>query len=280
MKEVFKRSGIDPTVIATREDYGIPNEQLRLINEFADAKAAQGDYGPQVMVEMVNNMQAMAEHPWLRFGTRAMQAVDGFTQSMVAHSEARSRVFDQLTKGGRLAFDETKGTALAEQVRKNMFDETGLINDEAVKRTAGEISMNLDNDFTDGLSTLIKRAPILRPFLLFTKTPLNELKMSASYTPLGLFMKDVRSFTLPFEAMSKDDVSAMLTQRGYDLSTIDVRAKYNEIRADVIGRQAMGAVMVSSAVGLTMNGLMTGNGLFDRQKQALRRDAWFTPTFY
>ena len=63
-ESVFKRSGIDPAVIATREDYGIPNEQLCLINEFADAKAAQGDYGPQVMVEMVNNMQAMAEHPW------------------------------------------------------------------------------------------------------------------------------------------------------------------------------------------------------------------------
>ena len=85
-------------------------------------------------------------------------------------------------------------------------------------------------------------------------------------------------FALPFEAMSKDDVSAMLTQRGYDLSTIDVRAKYNEIRADVIGRQAMGAVMVSSAVGLTMNGLMTGNGLSTTETST--KTGWFALTFY
>ena len=227
MKQVFKRAGVDPTVIATREDYGIPNDQLRLINEFADAKAAQGDYGPQVMAEMDNNMQAMAEHPWLRFGTRGMQAVDGFTQAMIANSEARARAFDQVTKGGRLPFDEVKANALAQDVKSKMFDETGLIKDEAVKRTAGEISMNLDNEFTDGLSTLIRRAPILRPFLLFTKTPLNELKMSASYTPLGLFMKDA-FFVLPYEAMAKDDVAAMLTQRGHDLSSIDVEATYKE----------------------------------------------------
>ena len=277
MKQVFKRSGLDPTVIATREDYGIPNDQLRLINEFADAKAAQGDYGPQVMAEMVNNMQAMAEHPWLRFGTRGMQAVDGLTQSMIAHSEARGRAWDMVTKGGRLPFDEVKANALAQDVKSKMFDETGLLKDAAAKRTAGEISMNLDNDFTDGLSTLIKRAPILRPFLLFTKTPLNELKMSASYTPLGMFMKDVRSFALPYEAMSKDDVAAMLTQRGYDLSSIDVESTYREIRADVIGRQAMGATMITAATGLTMNGLMTGNGLYDKQKQALRRDADWKP---
>ena len=277
MKQVFKRAGVDPTVIATREDYGIPNDQLRLINEFADAKAAQGDYGPQVMAEMVNNMQAMAEHPWLRFGTRGMQAVDGFTQAMVANSEARARAFDVVTKGGRLPFDEVKGNALAKDVKSKMFDETGLIKDEAVKRTAGEISMNLDTEFTDGLSTLIRRAPILRPFLLFTKTPLNELKMSASYTPLGLFMKDVRSFVLPYEAMAKDDVAAMLTQRGHDLSSIDVEATYKEIRADIIGRQAMGAVMVTGATGLAMNGLMTGNGLYDKQKQRLRNDADWKP---
>lgn len=277
MKQVFKRSGMDPNVIATREDYGIPNDQLRLINEFADAKAAQGDLGPQVMAEMVNNMQAMAEHPWLRFGTRGMQAVDGFTQAMVANSEARARAFDVVTKGGRLPFDEIKANALAKDVKSKMFDETGLIKDEAVKHTAGEISMNLDNEFTDGLSTLIRRVPVLRPFLLFTKTPLNELKMSASYTPLGMFMKDVRSFVLPYEAMSKDDVASMLTQRGHDLSSIDVEATYKEIRADVVGRQAMGAVMVTGATGLAMNGLMTGNGLYDKQKQSFRRDTDWKP---
>ena len=35
--------------------------------------------------------------------------------------------------------------------------------------------------------------------------------------------------------------------------------------------------MVTGATGLAMNGLMTGNGLYDKQKQSLRRDADWKP---
>ena len=277
MKQIFKRSGLDPNVIAARENYGVDSQQLAFINEFANAKAAQGDYGPQVFADMANNMNALANHPWLRFGSRGMQAVDGFTQSMVAFSESRGRAFDEITKGGRLPFDAEKADALSANLRSKMFDETGLIRDEVVQRTAGEISMNLDNVATDALSTMIKRAPILRPFLLFTKTPLNELRMAATYTPLGMFMKDVRAFAMPFEDMPGEEVARLLSQRGIEVNPATARAKYNEIRADVMGRQAFGALAVSGAVGLTMNGMMTGNGLYNKQKQALRRDADWQP---
>jgi len=277
MKQVFKRSGMDPEVIATREDYGLPSRQLELINSFAEAKAAQGDYGPQVFAEMVNNMNDLANHPWLRFGNRSMQAFDGFTQSMVAHAEAKGRAFDNITKGGQLEFDAERANEMYSKVYKQMFDETGLITDEAVKHTTGEIALNLDNKATDALSNIIRRAPIFKPFLLFTKTPLNELALSASYNPLGLFVKDLNAFREPFENMPYQEVEHLLAARGVEVNPETVRAKYNEIRADLKGRKALGALMVTGTAYMALNDTITGNGLYDKEKQALRRDAGWKP---
>ena len=277
MKQVFKRSGMDPEVIATREDYGIPSRQLQLINSFAEARASRGDFGPQVFAEMVNNMHELAQHPWLRFGNRSMQALDGFTQSMVAHSEARGLAFDQITKGGLLEFDGTRAGAVYKKVYDKMFDNTGLITNSAVEATAGEIALNLDNKATNAVSSLIRMAPVLKPFLLFTKTPLNELALSASYNPVGLFVKDMNAFRAPFEDMPYQEVEQLFASRGIEVSPDSIRAKYNELRADITGRKALGATMVTGAVGLALNDNITGNGLYDKQKQALRRDADWKP---
>lgn len=277
MKQVFKRSGMDPEVVALREDYGMPSRQLELINSFADAKAAQGDYGPQVFAEMVNNMQDLANHPWLRFGQRSMQALDGFTQSMVAFAEARGRAYDDITKGGLLEFDAEKAGELSQKVYSKMFDDTGLITDEAVTKSAGEIALNLDNKATDAVSELIRRAPVLRPFLLFTKTPLNELALSASYNPVGLFVKDMNAFKLPFEEMPFEEVEQLLAARGVEVTPNTLRAKYEEIRADIKGRKALGALMVGGTIYAALNDNITGNGLYDKQKQAARRNQDWKP---
>jgi hypothetical protein len=278
MKQVFKRSADDPYLIEIRDDIGLRNEQqLDVLNSFAEAKAAQGEYGPQVMMEIVKNMNDLANHPWLRLGNRSMQAFDGFTQSMIATFEAKGRAFDEVTRGGKLPFDAERADAMYRKVRENMFDEDDLISDDAVKATAGEIALNLDNVANNALSSLIRRAPLLKPFLLFTKTPLNELALSASYTPMGLFFKDFTAFKKPFEEMPVDVVNELLTTRGIEVTPYNARAKYNEIRADLRGRQALGALMITGAVSLFMTDRITGNGHYNRQKQALRRDVDWKP---
>jgi len=278
MKQVFKRSGMDPDIIESRENFGLnTSKQLELINKFADAKAAQGEYGPQFMAEIANNMNDLANHPWLRFGNRSMQALDGFTQSMVAMAEAKGRVYDQLTKGGKLPFDEKVGNELYRKVYNEMFDANGVITDKAVKTTSGEITLNLDNAATNALSSMIRYAPMLRPFLLFTKTPINELKLAASYNPFGLFVKDMNAFRLPFDEMPYEDVQQLLSNRGIEVNEFNAELKYNEIRADLKGRKAFGALATTGAVALFLNDSITGNGIYDKQKQALRRSADWKP---
>ena len=148
----------------------------------ADAHAEKGDYGPQVMAELVNNLHDVANSPLMRFGNRSMQALDGFVGSFVAVAEAKSEAWERVTKGGKLKLDKARANDLASQVKAKMFDENGLITDEAVKFASGEINLNLDSDFNTALSGLIRRAPMFKPFLLFTKTPLNEISMAAQRT--------------------------------------------------------------------------------------------------
>lgn len=274
MGQVFQRSATDPHVISTRDDLGLKNQaQLDLLNAFASAKATQGEYGPQALMQQVSDMNDLANHPWLRYGTRSMQATDAFTQSMIATAEARANAFDVVTDGGKIPLDEAKADELAADFYKKMFNDKGIINNDAVQKIAGEISMNLENSATRMLSDVINRAPILKPFMLFTKTPLNELALSLSYrpsNPMRLFLKDSNDFKRPFEEVSGPEVEQLLSARGIEVTPQNVRAKYNEIQADLRGRRALGNVAVTGAVGLFMNDRLTGNGHYNRQVQKTR----------
>jgi len=274
MKQIWKRSAIDPGVLTPREDIVLKNtKQLEILEAFADAKASKGEFGPQYLMETINEMNALADHPVMRFGTRSMQAMDGFVQSMIADFEAKGRAFDSITKGGTLPFDDSAAEAVYKEAHAKMFNEDGIITDEAVQRAAGEISLNLDNQANDALSGMIARMPILKPFLLFTKTPLNELALTASYNPLGLFVKDLRQFQLPFDQMPMEKVEALLTARGVEVTPLTAKAKYNEIRADMMGRKAVGTLATGLAVGLFLDDRLHGSGHYNRQVQKTRNES-------
>jgi hypothetical protein len=282
MAQVFKRSATEADVagLARENMFAKNDDQIAILRAAADAQAKEGNFGPQVAMQQIEAMNDLAKHPWLRFGNRAMQALDGFTQTMIAHAEARGRAFDKFTDNGRLAFNASKADSVYKQTYKEMFDETGLIKDSAVRYTAGELSMSLDNATNDAVSQLIKRAPLLKPFFLFTKTPINDIKLMATYSPVGLFLKELQNFKLLPNQLTGDEIDRILTARQVDLTEMSDAAKYqkySEIRADLYGRQAIGTLAVTGAVGLFMTDRLTGNGLYDKEKQKLRRDTDWKP---
>ena len=281
MGQIFKRSALDPYVIDVRDNVGLRNiKQLEILNAFADAKAAKGEFGPQVLMQQVSDMNDLANHPWLRFGTRSMQAMDGFVQSMVASFETKGRIFDDLTAGGTKPFDATAAKQLETDAYKAVFDKEGIIRDSAVQNMAGEISMNLDNPLNDGISNMISTFPILKSFVLFTKTPLNELALAASYSPLNPmnpFLKDMVAFAQPVEEVPLEKIKELLSSKGVKVTSDNYRTKYNEFRNDIKGRRAIGSILVGSAAGLFLNDRLTGSGHYNRQVQAARRELDWKP---
>jgi hypothetical protein len=278
MNQVFRRSASEPYVMALREDMGVADrQQIELLKQFADAKAESGEYGPQIMMSIVEAQNDLAQHPWLRFGQRGMQAFDGFTQAVIANWDARGKAWDTVTKGGLIPLDKKASDQLSKEVYSAMFDENDNITDSAVRYASSEISMALDNPANDALSGLIRTAPILKPFLLFTKTPLNMATYFGSHNPVGAFIDKVNAFDKEFFEMSGQEVERLLSSRGIDYGMENIESVYNTVRAELKGRKAIGTLAVMGAIGLFMSDNLSGDGLYDKEKQRLRRDANWQP---
>jgi hypothetical protein len=278
MNQVFRRSASEPYVMALREDMGVADrQQIELLKQFADAKAESGEYGPQIMMSIVEAQNDLAQHPWLRFGQRGMQAFDGFTQAVIANWDARGKAWDTVTKGGLIPLDKKASDQLSKEVYSAMFDENDNITDSAVRYASSEISMALDNPANDALSGLIRTAPILKPFLLFTKTPLNMATYFGSHNPVGMFIDKVNAFDKEFFEMSGQEVEQLLSSRGIDYSMENIKSVYDTVRAELKGRKAIGTLAVMGAIGLFMSDNLSGDGLYDKEKQRLRRDANWQP---
>ena len=281
MKRVWAKAGTDPYMPGVRENIGTQDQkQIAIMRKLAAGYAADGKLGPQIMVDKIDEMLEMSQHPWLRFGTRSMSAFDGFVQGVVGNWEARARAFDQLTNAGTTELTRADVSKASKQIYADMFDETGLMTDKAVKYASGEISFNLDSGWSEGLSSMLETLPVLKPFMMFTKTPMTAAAFTASSNPLALFNKNLQKFGVPFEQMDGAKVEKLLNERGIQFDSTNVRAEYEQIRAEMKGRKAIGGIAVGLGVGMFMNDRLRGDGLYDEQTQALRRDAdWEKRTY-
>ena len=278
MKKVWTKAGLDPDVVDARENFQFKNEdQLELLERYSDTMALEGNEGPSVFVSMLREQEDMANSPWMRFGTRSMQAFDGFTQAVIGNWEARGEAFDQITNAGAKMIDGKTIDEIGADVYAKMFNKEGLLTDKAVKYAAGEIAFNLNNKANDALTELMSRAPIVKPFMLFTKTPLNALAFTSTHNPLGAFINQFNEFEKPFKDMDGPRVAELLDKRNIKYDAYNVEAKYNNLRAEFKGRKAIGMITVTSAVALFMNDRVTGNGLYDLQKQKARREYDWKP---
>ena len=287
MNEVFKRASKDPSSVGyvMRDDIARKNtQQMEILNAHADAAEQMGEFGPSAIVGHIEELNALSEHPWLRFGPNAMTAFDGFTRSVIGSVEARGRAYDMINaSNGALNDDMMDGIAKA--TYNQMFDKNGMITDKAVEHASREIAMNLDNNASESLSELLRDAPAFKPFMMFPRTSMNMALFAGSHNPLGLlpaskFQNAVHQFSRPFEKMALEDVEKLLTTRGLPYDSSNIEVVYNNIRAEMKGRKAIGALSVFTAGGMFMNDRLRGNGHFDKETQRVRRDANWQPKTY
>jgi len=282
MNQVFKRASNDPNSVGyiMRDDIARKNENILEVNRaYADVKAQEGLYGPSVMVEQIDALNDLAEHPMLRFSANAMTAFDGFTRSWIGNVEARGRAFDKFINAGQ-KIDNDKLKKVSDGVYKEMFDDNGFITDKAVEHASREIAMNLDNDMVDALSVFIRRVPAVKPFLMFPKTSINLLSFSASHSPIQLFATEVNSFKEPFSKMSYENVESLLKSRAVSFDDDTMEAAYETLRAELKGRRAIGTIAVFGAGFLFTTDRLRGNGIYDKTRQKVRREQNWKPRTY
>lgn len=279
MKQVFKKAANDPSSVTyiMRDDIARKNEDtIEVLREFANAKELEGEFGPTAIVNQIELMNELSEHPWLRFGANAMTAFDGFTRAFIGAIEARGIAYDNLLKEGR-KIDADSVASASKMVYESMFDSNGFITDSAVEYSSREIAMNLNTKTANSVSALINHVPAIRPWLMFPKTSINMVKYTGTHTPfIDEFIKDLDAFRLPYgdPGLSTTTVDNLLSSRGIDPSLIagNKAAVYDTIRAELKGRRAIGALAVMGVVGLFSQGRIRGNGSYDKEVQNVRND--------
>jgi len=283
MNQVYRRAANDPGSVhyIMREDIARANKgQMQILNSYADAAEIDGNLGPRFIVNQIEEMNALAEHPWMRFSANAMTAFDGFTKAFVGSVEARGRAYDQLIKAGQ-PVTKAEVKKLGQGLYDQMFDANGFITDEAVEYASREIAMNLDSQAVQGLNDVIRRFPIFKPFLMFPKTSANILRFAQTHAPIQAFNGELKKFSQAWDDISLDDAKALLSERGHNVTDVTtLENTYKTIQAELRGRQAIGRLTTFAAFGLFSTDRLRGNGVYDKTRQRTRRELGWKPRTY
>ena len=277
--DVFMKASREPEAVraGTRLDLVLQSErEMDFLRQAARTQKEQGNDGLEYLVNQIEALNDLAKDPILRFGPNAMTALDGFTGVFNASAEARFRAMDELVSAGKPITKENV-KPIADKYYKQMFGNDGMITDEAVKYANGEVALNLETPLASSISETVKKIPGLRPFLMFPTTGMNLIDVAGKYNPLLTpFQRDINelAFTKLDDLLADEArIDELLRARNIDTSNMDVIAKQNKIadlKYTTRGRKAMGLIATTSAIGMVMNGRLTGDGLMDREAQRSR----------
>jgi hypothetical protein len=237
--------------------------------------AAMGNYinqrgsdGDKVAYGIANGIRAINNFPLFNWSTRAMGATDQFFGHLIGRARVRQLAFNDAydtikqAKGTVSDSDARELTKLYEaKFEGQVWSADGQINDTFLKRAQEEASLTQDlRGWAADIERAIDKAPLIKPFLLFVKTSVNSLELTAKHAPLLnrtlTEVNDIRNLSwndpkmLQYGIKSPEDHAAM--------------------KALVNGRVALGYATVGTAITLFMNGGLTGNGPADKQL----RDTW------
>lgn len=282
MSLVFRKASQDPKSVEyiIRDDIAVKNEQTwDILNDYAKAASQNGNDGPAALYEFAKNLDDMANHPLLRLGSNALTATDGFTKAVISNAEARFRSYERFISGG----EELNGKTLREaenDVYKEMFGDGDMITDKAVDFASREISMNLDMEGARALSALIRKVPLIRPFMMFPRTSMNMIGMVDKFSPVSIFMREYNDLAFKSsDAFTPDEIREILTRKGIPFDAY-AKARFDMIRAEALGRKAIGATLVTTAGFMFMQDRLTGDGFFDKERQKTRESVGWKPRSY
>ena len=242
------------------------SDQFEAMEAMADGWRAEGKVGKVAMFNFAKLTSRYNSNQFVRWGVNALQAIDGFTNSMMAAGTARAKAYDKLMASANGAFSQEAFLETADTLYRNSFDDTGLLTDEAAKFAASEIALNLDNKVVSELEKIIARAPALKPLFLFPRTGVNALEVAWSFNPLSaLGMAQGRARQL-FRARTAAEKAAVLREHGIHEFT-DIA--FESLKNEYVGRQVMGSAVVMAAGMFASQGGLTGNGPVGAQE---RRD--------
>ena len=260
----------DVATIKTRfSRYTLADQQWEATKHWAETRGTLAD---KAAVRVMNIARGLNNNSFLTYSTRIMAATDDAFKYIMARARSKELVIrDVIEKGGDLS-DKKVLRQMEDSMMAKYTDAEGnfdLDKDQFIKDAYLEATLQTDLEgHTKAFASALENNPWLKPFVLFAKTGINGLAMTAKNTPIiNLAVAKERAILMATEE-TLDSV------RRYGINSV---ADLNNAKALQAGRQTIGSAVVMAATGWYLTGNITGNGPADRQKRKLWIDSGWQP---
>ena len=281
MRLVFRKASTNPREVSyvMRGDIALQEtKSVTALREWAAASAKNEEFGPQALLKIYDDLDAMASDPVLRFGGNSMTALDGFTRSVQMNTEAKYLAFNKIADSGE-EFTEASFKKAYQEIYDKSFDANGMIKNDAVDAATSEIALNADSPIVEGFNYFLRRFPAARSFIWFPRTTANVIETFKSWSPAGVLSADYHRLWGPLgnkkiHQFSAQEIAEILTSKGKPVDDF-AEETFEMIRAEVKGKAAIGSFFVTTAGMAAIGDRCTGTGHYDKARQRRRiRSGW------
>jgi hypothetical protein len=250
-------------------------EMIEADRSFRKANGEEYSVGNEIAFRMTQMGRALNRNNLFTYGSKLLQSTDTALAYVMAKMHTRQRAF-------RRALDESPSNQVNKELMRkyenemwaSIRDESGNIkwdDDASLKFMKEEVTLTRDlKGLAGGLDKAFKAVPWAQPFFLFARTGVNGLELGFKHTPLlNRLVADESKILNATPQMA--DAGKLV-----DVGITNAR----ELRAAKqmsMGRQAMGAAVISGAAMMYLDGRITGNGPVNRQQRKLWTDLGWKP---
>ena len=255
-------------------------DQLEYMESMADGWKAAKEPGWRGKVALWNMTKALGwwnKQQFVRWGTSALYAIDGMTNSWMASGMARARAYDSLAKDFNGSVNFNAFSKKQKELYSQAFDASGKLTDEAAKYSSREIALNLDNDMVKAFDDFLEYVPAARGLFLFPRTGVNSATLAWTFNPLSsAFNVALPKVKRTLRATTKAEKLDVLRNHGIEIADgLKLEEAFQSLKSEYIGRQIMGSTLVMGTGLWALQGNMTGNGPQDGAERArMLRMGW------
>ena len=244
-------------------------DKLEELEGLADIWRRDGEKGKVAIWNMAKGLTWYNNNKFVKYGTNALYAIDGFTNSFMASGMARARAYDEALHINRGAVDfDDLFNQKQRQLYNEAFDASGMLTDDAAKFASREIALNLDNKLVNSFERFLDYAPGARGVFLFPRTGANAFELGWSFNPVSNLGPAMTRARRTLSAVTGEAKAAALLEHGIDVADGNLDIAFETLRSEYIGRQIQGGALVMGVGVLALNSQITGSGPRDKAERA------------
>ena len=254
-------------------EYTKADINFEILGRWAEKHGTDGDKAAYYIANAARQANNQKLFTW---SSRVLGATDDTFRWLLSKARSRKLAVEQVMAkyGDDVSIDASKLREIEDIEFARLHNEDGVLDitkDTFLEKNFKEVTLTTElGGFTEGLNNLMNKYPLTKPFFLFARTGINGLRLSVKNLPVvGAIVNESRAILGATADMAKE---GHLLKYGIETASDLASAK-----SLIIGRQAVGSLVVYGVAQKYLAGGITGNGPADAAMKKLWMDSGWQP---